>query len=105
MKIAAMLTLENHEFYVVSKHVHELKTCLCHETTCVKQDKLAYKSKTQHMLKIMLKTKNFRFTYADQTGNFHLLNLELIHGTTTIDGLDDSLRLMQSYLLCYCYFS
>ena len=63
MKIAVMLTLENREFYDVSKRLYELKTCLYHhtsfkayETTCVKQRKPAYKGKTPAMLAPMLKT-------------------------------------------------
>ena len=63
MKIAAMVTLENREFYIVSKRLHKLETCLYHhtslqacETSCVKQEKLAYTGKTSATLITMLIT-------------------------------------------------
>ena len=63
MKIAPMLTLENCEFYAVSKRLYELANCLCHHTslkacgiTCFKQQQLSYKDKKPTMLNTMLKT-------------------------------------------------
>ena len=64
---------------VVSKGLYELKTCLYHhssledgKTTCVNQEKLAYKAK-QHLCSKLCSTQNFRFSYVDESGNFHLL--------------------------------